>query len=233
MSVSIIKLDSIYKKYKAGELELPVLKGIDLQIMAGEFVSIMGASGSGKTTLLNIIACLDVFDSGSYELKQKNISKATADALAQVRLKDIGFVFQQFNLIPRFSAERNIELPLIYKGLKRNARQQKVRRVLDRVGLTDRAQHTPTQLSGGQQQRIAIARALVNQPDILVADEPTGSLDSTTGREVMRLFQSLNREGMTIVMVTHERDIANFSNRTIHLRDGKVIKQSVAGKGIE
>ena len=221
--VSIIKLNNLHKSYVTGELNLPVLKGINLQINAGEFVSIMGSSGSGKTTLLNIMGCLDVFDTGEYSLHGNNIHKASADDLAKVRLNNIGFVFQQFNLIPRFTAMRNIELPLIYKGTGHKLRQEKVQTALERVDLSDRSHHTPTQLSGGQQQRIAIARALVNQPDILVADEPTGSLDTQTGIEIMQLFQSLNNEGITIIMVTHEEDIAAYSKRIVRLRDGLVM----------
>ena len=222
-SVSIIRLNNLHKSYVTGELSLPVLKGVNLYIQEGEFVSIMGSSGSGKTTLLNIIGCLDVFDKGEYSLHGSNIHKASADDLAKVRLNNIGFVFQQFNLIPRFTAARNTELPLIYKGTSHKSRQEKVQAALERVGLSDRAQHTPTQLSGGQQQRIAIARALVNQPDILVADEPTGSLDTQTGVEIMQLFQSLNKEGMTIIMVTHEEEIAAYSKRIVRLRDGLVV----------
>lgn len=203
------------------------MKGINLEIQVGEFVSIMGSSGSGKTTLLNIIGCLDVFDKGEYQLHGHHIHNASADELAKVRLHNIGFVFQQFNLIPRFSASRNIELPLVYKGVSRTERLKKVQIALERVGLSDRSHHTPTQLSGGQQQRIAIARALVNQPDILVADEPTGSLDTQTGIEIMQLFQSLNKEGMAIVMVTHEEDIAEYSKRIVRLRDGFVISDEV------
>ena len=212
-------------------MALAVLKGIDLEIHAGEFVSIMGSSGSGKTTLLNIIGCLDVFDEGDYMLNshayQGKIAQASVDELAGIRKQNIGFVFQQFNLIPRLSAARNVELPLIYKGIAKSKRQQRVKQALQRVDLEDRAEHTPAQLSGGQQQRIAIARALVNQPDILVADEPTGSLDTQTGIDIMRLFQSLNaspdQHGMTIIMVTHEEDIAAYSKRIIRLQDGKII----------
>ncbi|HIO96906.1 MAG TPA: ABC transporter ATP-binding protein [Leucothrix sp.] len=226
----MINLHNLHKSYVTGELKLPVLNGIDLHIQAGEFISIMGSSGSGKTTLLNIIGCLDVFDSGEYKLHGKNIHTSSADDLAQVRLKNIGFVFQQFNLIPRFTASRNVELPLIYKGTSRKVRQQKVQTALERVSLSNRSHHTPAQLSGGQQQRIAIARALVNQPDILVADEPTGSLDTQTGIEIMQLFQSLNQEGMTIIMVTHEEDIAAYAKRIVRLRDGIVVSDKAVQK---
>lgn len=226
--MSIIKLHNIHKSYVTGELSLAVLKGINLQIQSGEFVSIMGSSGSGKTTLLNIIGCLDIFDQGKYELQGNHIHTASSDDLAKVRLNHIGFVFQQFNLIPRFSAARNVELPLIYKGTSRIQREKVVQKALKRVGLSERSQHTPTQLSGGQQQRIAIARALVNQPDILVADEPTGSLDTQTGIEIMQLFQSLNQDGMTIVMVTHEEEIADYSKRIVRLRDGLVINDGLS-----
>jgi putative ABC transport system ATP-binding protein len=200
-----------------------VLKGVSLNIDAGEFVAIMGASGSGKTTLLNIIGCLDELNRGTYRLAGENVEQANDDRLAQLRSAHIGFVFQLFNLIPRISALRNVELPMIYNNIAPRLRRKRALESLERMGIADRADHVPAQLSGGQQQRVAIARALVNQPDILVADEPTGSLDSQTGAEIMQLFNSLNQAGMSIVMVTHEADIARHAHRIIHLKDGLVV----------
>lgn len=223
----MIKLRHINKSYRNGDHAVPVLHDIDLDISRGEFVAIMGASGSGKTTLLNIIGCLDVADEGSYQLTGKNpvedIQQATANHLARIRRENIGFVFQSFNLIPRLSAYRNVELPMIYTGTPPALRKQRVMAALQKVTLEHRAEHTPAQLSGGQQQRIAIARALVNQPDMLVADEPTGSLDSTTGADIMALFQTLNDEGTTILMVTHEEEIAAYASRKIIMRDGRIL----------
>ena len=223
----MIQLEHLYKSYQTGDVVLPVLRDINLEIQAGEFVSIMGASGSGKTTLLNVIGCLDRFDKGQYRLHGNDISLAMSqtkeDELARIRREHIGFIFQQFNLIPRLTATRNIELPLMYTDLPRKERKARILQALDRVGLSDRADHTPAQLSGGQQQRIAIARALINQPEILIADEPTGSLDTQTGQEIMRLFTSLNEEGTTIVMVTHEEEIAEYSQRVIRLKDGEIL----------
>ena len=225
----MIQLEKLYKSYQTGDVILPVLRDINLEIQAGEFVSIMGASGSGKTTLLNIIGCLDRFDKGQYLLQGNDISlamsQAKEDELARIRREHIGFIFQQFNLIPRLTATRNIELPLMYTDLPRKERKARILQALDRVGLSDRADHTPAQLSGGQQQRIAIARALINQPDILIADEPTGSLDTQTGQEILRLFTSLNKEGTTIVMVTHEEEIAEYSQRVIRLKDGEILAE--------
>ncbi len=225
----MIQLEKLYKSYQTGDVILPVLRDINLEIQAGEFVSIMGASGSGKTTLLNIIGCLDRFDKGQYLLQGNDISlamsQAKEDELARIRREHIGFIFQQFNLIPRLTATRNIELPLMYTDLPRKERKARILQALDRVGLSDRADHTPAQLSGGQQQRIAIARALINQPEILIADEPTGSLDTQTGQEILRLFTSLNKEGTTIVMVTHEEEIAEYSQRVIRLKDGEILAE--------
>lgn len=222
--MSLIKLSKIYKSYNIEGVCLPVLKSIDLNIHSGEFVSIMGASGSGKTTLLNIIGCLDTYDDGSYTLGGNNIiNKTSADSLVKIRREKIGYIFQQFNLIPCLNASRNVELPLIYNGVSKSERRMLVEAAIERVGLLDRSHHRPNQLSGGQQQRIAIARALVNKPDILIADEPTGNLDTKTGADILNIFRSLNSEGMTIIMVTHERNAAAFSKRTIHLCDGKVV----------
>jgi putative ABC transport system ATP-binding protein len=218
----MIELKDIHKAYRMGDIAVPVLNGIDLHIDHGEFVAIMGPSGSGKTTLLNVIGCLDTIDQGEYRLSNQLIDTQDDNAMARIRSLHIGFVFQLFNLIPRISAERNIELPMVYANIPRQERKQRVQEALTKVGLTDRAHHIPTQLSGGQQQRVAIARALVNKPDLLVADEPTGSLDSATSKEIMQVFQHLNDEGVTIIMVTHENDIAAYAKRTVHLLDGKV-----------
>lgn len=213
---------NIHKAYQVGDISLPVLRGITLTIEKGEFVSIMGASGSGKTTLLNLIGCLDSIDLGSYFLLGEKVRGASSDQLADFRRRHIGFVFQLFNLIPRITALRNVELPMIYSGFPPAERHKRALEALKNVGLSDRANHVPAQLSGGQQQRVAIARALVNNPDILVADEPTGSLDSTTSREIMMLFQLLNEQGMTIAMVTHEEEIAKYSRRIVRLVDGNL-----------
>lgn len=219
----MIELSHIHKTYHRGELAVPVLKDVSLSIGHGEFVAIMGPSGSGKTTLLNLIGCLDAIDAGEYQLSGISVNQATEDELASIRNRHIGFVFQSFNLIPRINAQRNVELPMVYAGVSAAQRQTLARQALERVGLLARAAHAPAQLSGGQQQRVAIARALVNHPDILVADEPTGSLDSATGEQIMALFEQLNRAGATIVMVTHEEAIAAHAARVIRLHDGVIV----------
>lgn len=225
MEKEIIKTVDLTKTYKVGEIDVPALKAANITINKGEFVAIMGASGSGKSTLMNLIGCLDMPTSGDYLLDGINTSKLTKNEYAAIRNQKIGFVFQGFNLLSRTTALENVELPLMYDRSERikNHRKSAVK-ALDRVGLSDRMHHIPSQLSGGQQQRVAIARALVNSPSIILADEPTGNLDSTTSVEVFCLFQKLNEEGITIVMVTHERDYAAFAKRIIEMRDGRKVK---------
>ncbi len=220
--MAIIKLANINKIYKMGNIEVRALDNVSLEIDEHEFICIMGASGSGKSTLMNIIGCLDRPTSGSYHLDSKDVSNLSDLELAAVRNKKIGFVFQTFNLLPRISARRNVELPLIYSGYSARERRSMAEAALERVELSDRADHKPNELSGGQRQRVAIARALVNNPSIIFADEPTGNLDSRTGLTIMSLFQKLYEQGATIVMVTHEMDIAMYGHRIIHLRDGKI-----------
>lgn len=227
----MILLQNICKRYQLGEIPIPVLKGISLHIEQGEFVAIMGPSGSGKSTLLNIIGCLDVSDSGSYVLDGKVVAAESEDELAVIRNQKLGFVFQQFNLIPRINALRNVELPLIYSAVEPQIRMQIAMQMLKNVGLADRAEHSPAQLSGGQQQRVAIARALVNSPQILIADEPTGSLDSQSGNEIMEIFTRLNKSGITVVMVTHEEEIATSAGRVIRLRDGLIETDAAIAAG--
>jgi putative ABC transport system ATP-binding protein len=218
----MIALHNVTKSYQVEAMSIPVLKGISLKVDKGEFLAIMGPSGSGKSTLLNIIGCLDAVDTGSYRLDAEMIAGASEDRLADIRSRKLGFVFQLFNLIPRVDALRNVELPLIYAGVAPKVRRERALAMLQAVGMADRAAHTPAQLSGGQQQRVAIARALVNQPDVLIADEPTGSLDSKAGHDILRLFDQLNAQGLTIVMVTHEEDVAAHASRTLRLRDGVI-----------
>ncbi len=228
MEKTIIKTNNLTKTYKVGEIEVPALKSVSITIAKGEFVAIMGASGSGKSTLMNLIGCLDMPTSGDYFLDGQNTSKMTKNEYANIRNQKIGFVFQGFNLLPRTSALENTELPLMYDRLNKvpNHRKRAIE-VLEKVGLADRMDHIPSQLSGGQQQRVALARALVNGPAIILADEPTGNLDSHTSVEVFNVFQRLNDEGITIIMVTHERDFAAFAKRIIEMRDGRVIKDTI------
>jgi putative ABC transport system ATP-binding protein len=217
-----IQAEDLWKTYQMGEEELHALRGINLVIRRGEYVAIMGPSGSGKSTLMNLIGCLDSPTSGKYWLAGRLVSELDDDELAYIRNKEIGFVFQTFNLLPRATALHNVELPLIYNGTPPEERLAKAKRALEAVDLVDRMQHKPNELSGGQRQRVAIARALVNSPSIVLADEPTGNLDSKTGDEIMALFARLYAEGHTIILVTHEHDIAQRANRIIHVRDGKV-----------
>ena len=219
----LITLEEVTKTYQMGDVEVRALRGVSLAVEKGEFVAVMGQSGSGKSTLMNIIGCLDRPTSGHYRLDGVEVSGLTRDQLARIRNRTLGFVFQGFNLLARTSALENVELPLLYAGANRKERHARARRSLERVGLGDRMDHTPSQLSGGQQQRVAIARALVNDPRVILADEPTGNLDSRTSIEVMALFQELGRSGITVVLVTHEADIARFAGRVVVLKDGRLL----------
>jgi|TARA_Y100000748_G_scaffold31623_1_gene23331 putative ABC transport system ATP-binding protein len=218
----IIKTKNLTKEYEAGSQIVKALNGIDLSVEKGEFISIMGPSGSGKTTLMNIIGCLDSPTNGTYHLNERSVSELDDDELAKIRNEEIGFVFQSFHLLPRSSALENVMLPLKYAGCSENEAIKRSKKVLEKVGLQDRVKHSPSELSGGQQQRVAIARALVNKPSILFADEPTGNLDSKTGNEVMNLFKDLNNQGQTIIIITHEDNIASQSNRIITIMDGLI-----------
>lgn len=218
----IIRLENIQKSYFMGNQAIPVLKGITLDIKKNEYVALMGPSGSGKSTLMNILGCLDSPTGGKYILNQKDVSKMADDDLAEVRNSEIGFVFQQFNLLPRLSAAENVALPLIYAGVSKKERMERSLGALEKVGLADRSHHKSNELSGGQIQRVAIARALVNNPSILLADEPTGNLDSKTSVEVMEIFGKIQQAGNTVVLVTHEEDIAAYAHRVVRLRDGLV-----------
>lgn len=226
----MIELSSIEKSYSIGKEKFNVLKGINLTIPTGEFVAIMGPSGSGKSTLMNIIGCLDRPTSGTYLLNGENISTYEENKLAKVRNRSIGFVFQQFHLLPRLNAWRNVELPMIYAGKRKQEREEKAAEALQKVGLQDRMNHMPNELSGGQKQRVAIARAIVNEPEIILADEPTGALDTKTSAQVMELFKMLHQEGTTIVLVTHEPEIAAYADRTVFIRDGEIVQEEVGGR---
>lgn len=218
----MIDLRDISKMYLVGDEEVRALDHASMHIKKGEFVSIIGPSGSGKSTLMNIIGCLDIADAGIYLLDNIPIEDYTENELAQIRNRKIGFVFQSFNLIPKLTAEENIELPLIYQGVKREERKVRVKEAIEKVKLEKRAKHLPTELSGGQQQRVAIARAIVTKPSLILADEPTGNLDSRTGEEIMDIFRELHRQGNTIVLITHDDEVAKQASRSIHIRDGKV-----------
>jgi putative ABC transport system ATP-binding protein len=222
--MALIETQDLWKTYVMGSEEIHALRGVSVGIERGEYVAIMGPSGSGKSTLMNLIGCLDTPSKGSYLLNDKQVSQMNDNELARIRNEEIGFVFQTFNLLPRASALQNVELPLVYAGVKGKERTQRAKGALEKVELASRIGHRPNELSGGQRQRVAIARALVNNPSILLADEPTGNLDSKTGNEIMALFARLHEAGNTIVLVTHESEIAAFAHRTIHLRDGKVEK---------
>ncbi len=229
----LIELKDIYKTYFLGEIDVPVLKGITLDIEHGEYVALMGASGSGKSTLMNILGCLDRPTSGDYLLEGEELGRASGDRRAMIRNRKIGFVFQNFNLLPRTSALENVIMPLNYtnNSLSRSECRKRGLAALEQVGIADRAGHHPSQLSGGQQQRVAIARALINRPPLLFADEPTGNLDSHTSVEVMEMFSKLNAEGITVILVTHSEEIANYAKRTIHVSDGQVISGAFKSKG--
>ncbi len=220
--MALIETRDLWKTYVMGAEEIHALRGVSLEIDRGEYVAIMGPSGSGKSTLMNLIGCLDTPSKGSYLLNTKQVGQMNDDELARIRNEEIGFVFQTFNLLPRATALHNVELPLVYAGVPARERLARARQALEKVELADRMLHRPNELSGGQRQRVAIARALVNNPSILLADEPTGNLDSKTGSEIMALFERLHQSGNTIVLVTHEADIAQHAHRVIHLRDGQV-----------
>jgi putative ABC transport system ATP-binding protein len=223
MSVqTIILLDGIQKSYFMGKQAVPVLKGISLEILKNEYVALMGPSGSGKSTLMNIIGCLDSPTAGKYVLNGQDVSTMEDDALAEVRNKEIGFVFQQFNLLPRLTAAENVALPLVYAGITKKTRMEMAMEVLEKVNLTDRSHHKPNELSGGQCQRVAIARALVNNPSLILADEPTGNLDSKTSVEIMEIFNKIQAAGNTVVLVTHEEDISHYAHRVVRLKDGVI-----------
>jgi putative ABC transport system ATP-binding protein len=229
----MIDIKNVTKVYQMGEVEVHALRGVSLQIEKGDFVTIMGPSGSGKSTLMNLLGCLDSPTDGSYYLHGQDVSGLSDTQLAHVRNEQIGFVFQQFNLLPRTTAIRQVELPLMYSGMAARERRERVRAALEAVGLGDRMGHRPDELSGGQQQRVAVARALVTEPSIIMADEPTGNLDTRSGDEVLRIFQQLNDQGITVIFVTHDPEIAEYSRRTIHLRDGLIESDEVAGVHVQ
>ncbi len=228
----LIELLDVRKTYFLGEIDVPVLKGISLRIDSGEYVALMGASGSGKSTLMNILGCLDRPTSGDYLFEDREVGRLSGDERAKLRNRYIGFVFQSFNLLPRTSALENVCMPLYYTAGNLSGKEvmERGREMLDRVGLTDRMHHEPSQLSGGQQQRVAIARALVNRPPVLFADEPTGNLDSKTSVEVMKLFEKLNHDGITIILVTHANEVASCAKRAIHIQDGQIVSGAYGGE---
>jgi len=223
----LIQIRDLHRVYQVGESEVRALDGVDLDIEPNEYVAIMGPSGSGKSTLMNILGCLDTPSQGSYKLKGREIAERTDDELAQIRNQEIGFVFQTFNLLPRADALHNVELPLVYAGLRHEERRKRAKESLELVGLGDRMKHRPNELSGGQRQRVAIARALVNKPSIILADEPTGNLDSRTGEEIMAAFEAIWKQGNTVILVTHEADVAEHARRVVRMRDGKVESDQV------
>ncbi|MDD3529996.1 MAG: ABC transporter ATP-binding protein [Gallionellaceae bacterium] len=224
MSGALIRVEGLARTYRVGEVEVPALRGVDLTIERGEFVAVMGPSGSGKSTFMNLLGGLDRPDGGRYLLDGEDVSRLDPDQLSRVRNRSLGFVFQSFNLLPRASALENVELPLVYAGIHAHERHRRALARLAQVGLAERAHHLPAQLSGGQQQRVAIARSLVNEPALILADEPTGALDTRTSQELMALFQALNRQGITLVLVTHEPDIARFAKRILVFRDGRLVE---------
>lgn len=226
----LIQLRDVTKIYEMGAQQVRALDGVSLDVYPNEYVAIMGPSGSGKSTLMNIIGCLDTPTSGTYHLNGHDVSRLSDDELARIRNKEVGFVFQTFNLLPRINCLQNVELPLIYAGVHKSQRRALAETALRSVGLGDRMHHKPNELSGGQRQRVAIARALVNNPSIILADEPTGNLDSKTGEEIMQLFELLYRQGHTLLVVTHERDIAHHARRIIHLRDGRIEREELVAQ---
>jgi len=233
MNQPVIKVEDLWKIYQLGEVQVEALRGVSFEIEEGEFVAIMGPSGSGKSTLMNILGCLDRPTRGRYFLDGQEVSQLNENQLAQIRNKKIGFIFQSFNLLPRLTALQNVELPLIYAGIPPQKRKEQAIKSLEAVGLGDRIHHYPNQLSGGQQQRVAIARALVNDPSIILADEPTGNLDTRSSEEIMHILQELNQEGKTIVLVTHERDIASHTHRILHFRDGQLVDNETIEQPVE
>jgi putative ABC transport system ATP-binding protein len=229
MGNAMIRIRDLTRRYQTGDQEIRALDGVSLDIDEGEFVAIMGASGSGKSTLMNILGCLDTPTTGRYEFEGLSLDRYEDDDLARIRNQKIGFVFQNFNLLPRTSAVANVELPMLYAGVPPAERRQRALEALERVGLLERKEHKPNELSGGQQQRVSIARAIVNRPKILLADEPTGALDSRTSEEIMALFTDLNRQGMTVVLITHEPDVAEYAKRVIRFRDGRILSDELRG----
>ncbi len=225
----LLELKNIFKDYNEDQMVVPVLKDVSLSVNEGDYVAIMGPSGSGKTTLMNIIGCLDRMSEGSYFFDGEDVSQMNENELSDLRLNKIGFVFQSFNLLPSESAQENVALPLIYAGIKKDERNQRAFEALEKVGLKERVQFKPKQLSGGQKQRVAIARALINHPKMLLADEPTGALDQASGKQVMELFQSLNDEGVTIIMITHDANVANHAKKVLHIVDGEIIENKQGG----
>ena len=228
MTTAIIEMETIRKVYDTGKIKVEALKGIDLVVERGEFVAVVGPSGSGKSTLMNLIGCLDTPTSGRYSLGGEDVSKFTRDELADVRNRRVGFVFQGFNLLPQITAYENVELPLLFGGVAPKKRRERAEELLSQVGLGDRMEHKPTELSGGQMQRVAIARALAMQPDVVLADEPTGNLDSSAGGDIMELFSELWRQGSTLVVITHDKSLARRANRIVEIHDGRIIRDGEA-----